>query len=340
MDLLERYLQAVEEYLPTKGRADVLAELRANLLDQMEEREATLGRPLTIDEVAEILRSHGHPSIVAARYQPRRSLIGPEIFPYYWFTLRKTFPLVVGLFILAQAVELIYGHPNPHHIVGTALAGLFRALFYFAAWMTLAFAAVDFIREHYPQKVDFYSKWDPRKLSKLSPEQERQGVPKYPRVDLFFHVLGLLWLLSIPRHPAMLFFAIGPTPWVLTGANMGFAPVWHAFYWAVVALNVLQLIFKLILLNHSAQPWRVPMKLVERVCGFGLLVFLVQVKEYLVFRQPVTDPIRLMRIASINQNVHQGLLVVAVIVGLKLLWDGGQMVMRSRQPGAVAHIMA
>jgi hypothetical protein len=340
MDLLERYLQAVEEYLPTKGRADVLAELRANLLDQMEEREATLGRPLTIDEVAEILRSHGHPSIVAARYQPRRSLIGPEIFPYYWFTLRKTFPLVVGLFILAQAVELIYGHPNPHHIVGTALAGLFRALFYFAAWMTLAFAAVDFIREHYPQKVDFYSKWDPRKLSALSPQQEREGVPKYPRVDLFFHVLGLLWLLSIPRHPAMLFFAIGPTPWVLTGANMGFAPVWHAFYWAVVALNVLQLIFKLILLNHSAQPWRVPMKLVERVCGFGLLVFLVQVKEYLVFRQPVTDPIRLMHIASINQNVHQGLLVVAVIVGLKLLWDGGQMVMRSRQPGAVAHIMA
>jgi hypothetical protein len=31
---------------------------------------------------------------------------------------------------------------------------------------------------------------------------------------------------------------------------------------------------------------------------------------------------------------------VVVIVGLKLLWDGGQMVMRSRQPGTVAHIMA
>jgi hypothetical protein len=340
MDLLDRYLQAVEEYLPTKGRADVLAELRANLLDQMDEREETLGRPLTQDEVAEILRSHGHPSIVAARYQPRRSLIGPEIFPYYWFTLRKTFPLVIGVFILSRAVQLIYGSSHPENIVGATLVSLFTVLFYFAGWMTLAFAAIGFICEHYPQKVDFYANWDPRKLSRLSPEQERQGVPKYPRVDLFFHVLGLLWLLSIPRHPGMLFFAIGPTPWVLTGANMGFAPVWHAFYWAVVALNVLQLIFKLILLNRSAQPWRIPMKLVERVLGFTLLVFLVQVKEYLVFRQPVTDPIRLMHIASINQNIHQGLLVVVVIVGLKLLWDGGQMVMRSRQPGTVAHIMA
>ena len=138
----------------------------------------------------------------------------------------------------------------------------------------------------------------------------------------------------------MLFFGLGPMPWILAGANIGLAPVLYAFYWAVVALNVLQLIFKLLLLNRSAQPWRVPMKIVERVFGFGLLVFLLQVKEYLVFRQPVTDPIRLMHIASINQNVHQGLLVVAVILGLKLLWDVGQMVMRSRQPGAVAHIMA
>jgi hypothetical protein len=82
------------------------------------------------------------------------------------------------------------------------------------------------------------------------------------------------------------------------------------------------------------------MKLVERVFGFTLLVFLVQIKEYLVFLHPVTDPKRLNLVATINLNAHRGLLLVAVLVGLKLLWDIGQMVMRSRQPGAVAHIMA
>ena len=340
MDLLERYLQAVEEYLPTKGRADVLAELRANLLDQMEEREETLGRPLTEDEVAEVLRSHGHPSVVAARYQPRRSLIGPEIFPYYWFTLRKTLPLVVGLVILSRTVELIYS-PSPYeNVVGTTLVRLFSVLFYAVGWMTLVFAAMEFIAERYPQKVDFCSKWDPRKLSKLSPQQEREGLPKYPRVDLAFHVLGLLWLLSIPRHPGMLFLLMGPTPWILAGENLGFAPVLHTFYWAVVALNALQIIFKLIALNRSAQPWRRSMRLMERVFAFLPVLLLIQTKEYLIFVHPVTDPDRLRLVASINQNAHRGVLVIAVIVGLKLLWDIGQQALHSRQPSAAAHIMA
>jgi hypothetical protein len=340
MDLLERYLQAVGEYLPTKGRADALAELRANLLDKMEEREETLGRPLTEDEVAEILRSHGHPSIVAARYQPRRSLIGPEIFPYYWLTLRKTFPLVLGVFILSRAIGLIYGPSHPDNIVGTTLTSLFAVLFYTAGWMTLTFAAIGFIAERYPQKVNPYANWDPRKLPKLSPAQEREGVPKYPRVELAFHVLGLIWLLSVPYYPSLLFIPLRPKPWILAGAVVGPAPIWHAFYWALVALNTLQLVFKLIALNRSAQPWRTPMKLVERAYGFTLLLFLVQVKEYLVFLHPVTDPERVKLVASINLNAHRGLLVVTVMVGATLLWDIGQLALRSRQQGSVAHIMA
>jgi hypothetical protein len=340
MELLERYLQAVEEYLPTKGRADVLAELRANLLDQMEEREDTLGRPLTTDEVAEILRSHGHPSVVAARYQPRRSLIGPEIFPYYWFTLRKTFPLVLGIAILAQAVGFIYSPVHPDNIVGTVLVKLVAVIFYFAAWMTLVFAAIEFIRERYPQKVDFYCNWDPRKLAPLTSPKEREGLPKYPRTEIAFHILGLLWLLSVLRYPSLLFIPLRTTSWILAGAVVAPFPAWHAFYWAVVALNVLQLVFKLIALNRHAQPWRAPMKLVERIYGFTMLVFLVQVKEYLIFPNPVADPKTLNLVASINQNAHRGLLVLVVFVGLKLLWDIGQQALHSRQQSATAHIMA
>jgi hypothetical protein len=60
MDLLERYLQAVEQYLPAKGKEDTLAELRANLLAQMEDKAEMLGRPLTEEEEAEVLRGHGY----------------------------------------------------------------------------------------------------------------------------------------------------------------------------------------------------------------------------------------------------------------------------------------
>jgi len=44
MELLERYLQAVGEHLPASSRQDTIAELRANLLAQIEGREEEQGR--------------------------------------------------------------------------------------------------------------------------------------------------------------------------------------------------------------------------------------------------------------------------------------------------------
>ena len=43
MDLFERYLQAVRRYLPGERQDDIVAELRANLEAQREEREADAG---------------------------------------------------------------------------------------------------------------------------------------------------------------------------------------------------------------------------------------------------------------------------------------------------------
>jgi len=47
MELLDRYLQAVRKHLPWKRQDDIIAELRANLESQLEEKEAELGRSLT-----------------------------------------------------------------------------------------------------------------------------------------------------------------------------------------------------------------------------------------------------------------------------------------------------
>jgi hypothetical protein len=312
----------------------VIAELRANLLEEMDAREEELGRPLTEDEVAGVLRGHGHPAIVAGRYQPRYSLIWPEVFPYYWLTLRKIFPLVLLVFVVSRAAVLIYGPAQPHFIAGS-FGALFQILFYTAGWMTIVFAGIDWARVHYPQKVNFYPNWDPRKLNPVVPEKEREGLPKHPWVDVVFHTLGLAWLLSIVTHPRLLFFAVGPVPWILAGQQVTLAPVWHAFYWAAVGLNVLQLVFKLIAMNGAAQPWRTPMKLFERMLGFGLLVMLVQVKEYLVFVQPVTDAAKVHLVAMINQGAHRGLMLAAAVLGAKLLWDLGQFVALRRQGAAV-----
>jgi len=76
MDLLERYLQEVRTYLPKPQQDDILKELGENLRAQMEDKETELGRPLNEEEVAAILKKHGHPMFVAARYRQTRQLIG------------------------------------------------------------------------------------------------------------------------------------------------------------------------------------------------------------------------------------------------------------------------
>jgi hypothetical protein len=103
MDLLERYLQAVGQYLDLDTKEDMLAELRANLMGDMDARADQLGRSLTESEIAAILQAHGRPVLVAARYLPQRYLIGPALFLVYLFTLRKAAPMVALIFFLASS---------------------------------------------------------------------------------------------------------------------------------------------------------------------------------------------------------------------------------------------
>jgi len=100
MDLLDRYLAAVAALLPKEQREDIVAELRDTLLNQMEEKEAELGRPLTAAEREAVLRTFGHPIAVAGRYGATRNLIGPELYPFYIFAVK-------GLLILAAVVTAI-----------------------------------------------------------------------------------------------------------------------------------------------------------------------------------------------------------------------------------------
>lgn len=79
MNLLDRYLLAVKKYLPWKRQDDILAELKANLESQLEEKQSDLGRPLTAEEMQDWLKRLGPPMMMAARYQPQQYLIGPTI---------------------------------------------------------------------------------------------------------------------------------------------------------------------------------------------------------------------------------------------------------------------
>jgi hypothetical protein len=333
MDLLERYLQAVGEHLPVKDRTDVLAELRANLTEQIEAREDELHRPLSEDELPEILRSHGHPSVVAARYQPRRSLIGPEVFPYYWFTIRRTLPWVVAISVISHAATRIFGSTQPLQ-VGPLMVGFMTTLFYFFGWMTIVFAAIDFARIHYPKQITPFASWDPRKLPKVEP-QDKQDLSKNPLLDLILTAgISALWLGFLWHE------LTSNRTWSFHGLPLEYAPWWLTFFWAIVALSCMQVVFKVIAMFRAARPWRKPMKLIEQLFGFGLLMLLLRTRKYIVLAPAVSDHSSHQLVAALNPAIHNGLEVAAVVVALKLLWDIWQVVAESRRPGEMTHMVA
>src|ERR1035441_7342757 len=106
MELLDRYLQAVKKHLPLRRQDDIIAELRANMESQLEDKESELGRPMTTGEQEDWLRKMGSPILVAARYQPQQYLIGPSIFPVYWYVLRMAILWALVIYSVVIAVVI------------------------------------------------------------------------------------------------------------------------------------------------------------------------------------------------------------------------------------------
>ena len=119
MDLIERYLHAVKGHLPA-AQQDAAAELEDDLRSRVADREQELGRPLTEDEVAAMLRSLGRPMVFAARYHGHQPLIGAAMMPYYLLTLKVGAGIALLVNVVVAVVLLALGTP-----VGESLKGVF-----------------------------------------------------------------------------------------------------------------------------------------------------------------------------------------------------------------------
>src|SRR5579872_3429092 len=105
VELLDRYLQEVKRYLPRSQRDDIAAEIGDDLASQAEAEQERIGRPQTRDEEAELIKAYGHPKVVAARYGQPQYLIGPDLLPFYFYTLR----IIAVIIIIVSVLELGMG---------------------------------------------------------------------------------------------------------------------------------------------------------------------------------------------------------------------------------------
>lgn len=342
-DLFERYLQAVRKFLPWERQADIVAELRANLEAQREEREAELGRPLSEGEMIDWLKELGPPHQMAARYQPPRHLIGPAVFPMYWNILRLVLIWASVAYGVSIVVRLVAESHSPQWVAGQ-VGGLWGVLIMAAAWVTGIFAVFEFVSERYPEKCpDFLapaSHWSPTTLPPL--EKTRETGTKPPSLmglaaELVVQFAFIIWLLLIPHHPYLLF---GPgTEFVRTGPVV-LLPIAAWFYWSVLAVAAVQFAWKLyIVLSDTWWEKNTLGHLAMKTVGILPTIVMIAAPGHAYV---AANPFALhslppqFSIAMLNHTIFMGFTVVALITIFQLVWDAWKAMAGTNHPlGAV-----
>ncbi len=224
-DLVERYLHAVKLVLPSE---DILAELREDITSQLEEREGELGRALNQDEIAEILKRRGHPSLVAGRYAPARYLIGPLLYPIYVVIL-KLVALWVVIPGFALASLIVYATQGESaRAMFAVLMKIPVALFGAFSAITLVFVALE--KCWLPGMRAAWSEWDPRKLPDVPPRPPKDRLPR--SVSIGDLVSGVFWA-GLCLYGAAHGFSVD-----VFGVHCSLPPIWRELFWPALILLV------------------------------------------------------------------------------------------------------
>jgi hypothetical protein len=234
MQLLDRYLKAIRSYLPAGQKDDIIRELSEDIRSRMEEKESELGRPLAEADVEALLKSYGHPLLVAGRYRQDdhtvafgKQLIGPVLFPFYTKVL--TFNLGITSAVLVFVFAVLIASGQPLALLKNLPTVFFYQLLIQFVVVTAIFTGVD---RHLTKHPD---RWDPRKpiypyyanLERVEESEEPATVSRIESVSKLIGLLVLLVWLRVMQHSP--FLVLGPL-----AAYLRFAPVWNQIYLPVL----------------------------------------------------------------------------------------------------------
>jgi hypothetical protein len=318
MDLLDRYLAAVAALLPKTQREDIVAELRDTLLNQMEEKEAELGRPLTAKEREAVLKAFGRPIAVAGRFGTTRSLIGPEIYPFYIFGVKvllvvaavvSTIPLVISTITepgsASDPVRFLSGFLS----TGLTMIGVATVV------------GVAFERGWLPRTG--FGDWRVADLPMLDPlGTTKKGLFRKGALERRFEALleAILTALFI-----LWWTGLVQAPWSnhITGGDMALrpGPVWATLYWPILAMASLQLVSSLVgLLRPAWVRARAALEVVGGAAGLALAVVLQQAGRLIVVASADAEAAAGLQ-QALDLSLHLTTVVMTVVFVVKIAID-------------------
>ncbi|MFW9826303.1 MAG: hypothetical protein ACFFEY_01640 [Candidatus Thorarchaeota archaeon] len=179
-NLIKEYLKEIKSKLPEwlkdkKEHKEILAELEEHLWNKAEELSKT-GQP-TLESVRIAITHMGSPGNIAKEYKRRgtpKYYITEELWPYYLRILVIVLGVIIGLSILSQIINLIFGSVDFGEFFGGIFQGIqFGGLAAFAV-ITIIFVALS-MEGYFPE--DFKSKKTIEKEKQQLELAREKGVP-------------------------------------------------------------------------------------------------------------------------------------------------------------------
>jgi len=319
-NLQERYLHAVRWALPAAKADDIVAELRDILTSRQEDREEELGRPLTSEETSAILKEFGHPLIVAGRYRPQQWLIGPDVFPFYFFVLRIVVLISVGIQIAIAAARMVFGDGRPLQIIGQSWGGLWMSLIISMGVVTIVFAVME--RAGFPG--DHIRRWTPEQLPDVRDKRKSVWESAF---ELAAGIIFLLWWAGIVYLP------------IPTGGaafRMEAAPIFTQLYWPIFALVAVRLVDNLI--EWVRPRWTLVRSILTAgttIAGLALLALIYRAGQWATI---VSTGMPADKVVQLSQAVNLSLKIAIVVTGVVWTWQAvvvlWRLLLRGRQRDA------
>jgi hypothetical protein len=236
-------------------------------------------------------------------------------------------PLAIVIACVVKLLELTAKSIALETVLGV-LARVPWVIFMSAAWITIVFAVLDFMKPYIPNCTVPFEDWKPRNLPPMNP-QRGYNMPKSV-FEVIVSAIGLAWLLSIPFAPYLM---LGPAASQMKYFRL--APEWLTFYWIFAAILFVQWLSEAICLAEprmrSVRPF---IGMAGRGATAALAAWMVKVPTFIWLSDLGRDSGKDSAIPqSLNMALHMAFRVMIVITLVQLVWEIVKMFTRRSYSG-------
>ena len=197
MDLVQRYIAAVQRELPETKRDEIGRELNANIMDQLDALAEQQGE-LSEADIANLLQQMGHPRTVAQQFAPPQPLISAGYMSLY----KNTLFMVLGVLFLLQVVDSTSAWLGSSQMsfllfIKSLASGFIQDVVFGFTSITLAFWLMS--RYQPRQHSQCEQSWQPAQLPKVGPHWQHIALQ-----DIFSDLATYLFLLIVIWYPLWL----------------------------------------------------------------------------------------------------------------------------------------